>query len=263
MTTLTPLGLDSSMNDEQGRTSRRGSSSTYRRQGSDDGISLVSFQSQKTTSTTDGIDVLGDEPPPDTFLNRNTSWTGRIVNNQGFKRAVIGLIILDSLLMGIATFDFVTENSNVQNVFSALNTTFLALFTVELITRLLHHRTTFFTNGWIIFDTIVIGCSWISSFLTIVRTFRVVRSLRLATRLKRLRNMTLALYQVIPKMLSVTFVMALSFYIFSIMFTDLYKDLYKNGYTDQDYFSSVPITAFTLFQMMTLDQWSMLDRNAQ
>lgn len=45
-------------------------------------------------------------------------------------------------------------------------------------------------------------------------------------------------------------------YIFAVMFTQLFKDLYQQGYTDQDYFSRLDGTFFTLFQIMTLDSWS-------
>lgn len=260
-TSFTPFELQGS--DAPERSTPKKNSRTLRRQESSDGISAVSFQSEKTSSTTDGIDVLGGEPPPDTFLNWNTTWSGRIINDRIFKKAVIALILIDSIMMGVATFDFVTESETLERVFGILNMTFLSLFTIELFLRILHHRKEFVSSGWIIFDLVVIGCSWITSYLTIVRTFRVIRSLRLATRLKGLRNMTLALYQVMPKILSVAFVLGLSFYIFSIMFTDLYKDLYEQGYTTEDYFSSIDVTAFTLFQMMTLDQWSVITKEVQ
>jgi voltage-gated sodium channel len=230
---------------------------------SDDAISTVSFNTQKTASSTDGIDVLGSMAKPDTFLDWNTSWIGHFVSNIFFKRTVIALILLDSALMGIATFDFVTENEQVRALFFNVNMAFLSLFTVELILRMIHHRTDIFSNGWLIFDFVVISCSWILSLLVVVRAFRVIRALRLATRLKDLRTLALAFQEVMPKVTATAFIVALSFYIFSIMFTDLYKDLHREGYTDQDYFSSIDITAFTLFQIMTLDQWSTITKEVQ
>lgn len=99
--------------------------------------------------------------------------------------------------------------------------------------------------------------------LLVLRAFRVIRTLRLATRLKGIRTIALVLHEVMPKFAAVAFLGVLSFYIFSIMFTDLYKDLHQDGYTDADYFSRMDVTAFTLFQIMTLDQWATITKEVQ
>jgi hypothetical protein len=44
------------------------------------------------------------------------------------------------------------------------------------------------------------------------------------------------------------------------MFTQLFKDLYSQGRTDFDYFSRIDETFFTLFQIMTLDNWADIAR---
>ena len=260
---LVPLELQGSCSPAQGALGQDRASGLVG-QGSEDGISAdESFNTQKTTSSTDGIDVLGDAPKPDTFLNWNTSWSERIVEDLRFKRAVMALILLDSAMMGLATLDFVTDSDRVVNIFSNLNMVSLCLFTLELILRIIHRRMNLLSDGWLIFDLVVISCSWLFSLLVVARTFRVIRTLRLATRLKELRNMALVLQEVVPKIMAIAFVLGLSFYIFSIMFTDFYKDLYQQGYTDQDYFSSIDVTAFTLFQIMTLDQWSTITKEVQ
>lgn len=259
---LVPFELDGAIKSNQ-TTIEQGGTFDFPRHRSDDVISTVSYNTQKTASSTDGIDVLGSVVQPDTFVDWNTSWIGNVVSNAFFKRTVIALILLDSALMGIATFDFVTENGRIQALFFNVNMAFLSLFTLELILRMIHHRTDLFSYGWLIFDFAVISCSWIFSLLVVVRAFRVIRTLRLATRLKDLRTLALAFQEVMPKVTATAFIVALSFYIFSIMFTDLYKDLYREGYTDQDYFSSIDVTAFTLFQIMTLDQWSTITKEVQ
>lgn len=232
------------------------------RQQSEDAMSTGSIKTVKTAST-DGIDVLGGAPESDNFCNWQLRCVGRIVSNLYFKRATIGLILLDSALMGVATFDFVTTNDQLVVIFSDINMAFLCIFTLELVLRLIHARLNLCSNEWLMFDLIVISCSWIFSTILVVRSFRVIRTLRLATRLKPLRTMALALQEVMPKVTAVAFLVALSFYIFSILFTDLYKDLYEDGYTEHDYFSRIDITAFTLFQIMTLDQWSTITKEVQ
>lgn len=44
------------------------------------------------------------------------------------------------------------------------------------------------------------------------------------------------------------------------MFTQLFKDLHENGDTEEDYFSRMDRTFFTLFQIMTLDSWADIAR---
>jgi hypothetical protein len=61
-------------------------------------------------------------------------------------------------------------------------------------------------------------------------------------------------------MLSIFFLLFLVSYIFAVMFTQLFKDLYEEGDTDQDYFGRMDNTFFTLFQIMTLDNWADISR---
>lgn len=51
-------------------------------------------------------------------------------------------------------------------------------------------------------------------------------------------------------------------FIFAVMFTESFKTLYVDGYTDDvDYFGTLGKSAFTLFQIMTLDNWADLTRS--
>jgi Ion transport protein len=61
-------------------------------------------------------------------------------------------------------------------------------------------------------------------------------------------------------MAAIGLMMCLIFYIFGVMFTQLFKDLYAEGYTDYNYFGGLDWTFFTLFQMMTLDNWASIAR---
>jgi hypothetical protein len=144
-----PFELDGASKANQPTIEQDGAAFDFPRHRSDDMISNVSYNTQKTASSTDGIDVLGSVVQPDTFLDWNASWIGNVVSNVFFKRTVIALILLDSALMGIATFDFVTDDERVRALFFNMNMAFLSLFTVELILRMIHHRTDLFSYGWL------------------------------------------------------------------------------------------------------------------
>lgn len=73
-------------------------------------------------------------------------------------------------------------------------------------------------------------------------------------------SQTSALLGVIPRMAAIALMLALIFYIFGVMFTQLFKTLYVNGDTTFNYFSDLGWTFFTLFQMMTLDEWASIAR---
>mmetsp|Transcript_5518 Transcript_5518/g.8418 ORF Transcript_5518/g.8418 Transcript_5518/m.8418 type:complete len:93 (-) Transcript_5518:1904-2182(-) len=57
-------------------------------------------------------------------------------------------------------------------------------------------------------------------------------------------------------MLALTFLTSILFFICSVMCTSLFQDLYARGLTSQDYFSKMDKTGYTLFRIMTLDNWS-------
>ena len=79
-------------------------------------------------------------------------------------------------------------------------------------------------------------------------------------RVKEMRDLVLALMNVIPHMFAIGLLLLLIFYIFAVMFTELFKSLYADGVTSEDYFSRLDYTFFTLFQLMTMDSWSSITK---
>ena len=88
----------------------------------------------------------------------------------------------------------------------------------------------------------------------------IFRALRLVTRVRVMKNLVLAVFSVMPRMLAICLLLFLIFYIFAVMFTQLFKDLWAEGLTEFDYFSRLDNTFFTLFQIMTLDNWGDIAR---
>lgn len=190
--------------------------------------------------------------------NCNTiEWTrsqsGLLVSNAAFQKSIIFIIILNSLTMGIETFDFVTENSDMQSCFEVFDQVFLIIFTVEVGFQLLYHGFGLFKHGFLTLDVSIVIMSWIFQPL---RAFRIIRAVRLVWRIQRMRETAAAFVNVLPSIGAVTFMLFLLFYIFGVMFTKQFKHLYEEGALDMDYFSRLDRTFFTLFQLMTLQSWS-------
>lgn len=186
---------------------------------------------------------------------------GRIVNDSRVQGVIVALIAINAIMMGIATFDFVTEDPEVENIFETIDLMFLIIFTVELCMQIIYHGYKLFLDGWLVFDFVIIIFSWAFSSMQIIRAFRIFRALRLITRIKVMKNLVMALFSVMPRMAAIGLLLFLIFYIFAVMFTQLFKDMYHDGLTEEDYFSRMDGTFFTLFQIMTLDAWADVARD--
>jgi hypothetical protein len=181
---------------------------------------------------------------------------GKIVNNSRFQSLIVILIIVNAILMGVATFNLP------ESALAALETSdqvFLIIFTLELGMQFIYRGLRLFTDGWLLFDFFIVVVSWSLEGMQIVRTFRIFRVLRLITRVEVLRNLVAALFAVAPNMIAITCLLILIIYIYGVMCTILFKDLYQNGETDLDYFSRLDISLWTLLGIMTLE-WSGIAR---
>ena len=211
------------------------------------------FSDESSLSTTDGIVVFGPSPPGDYFLGWNTNLAGRLVNNLWFKRTLLLLIVTHSIVVAVSTMDRIADEPELSARFWLVRKIFLCIFTLETCVRLIRYRCDIFKSAWLCFDLCVITISWFQPQLLVLRTFRVLRSLRKATRFHNLREITLALGRAVPKTIAVLYLLFIIYYIFAVVFTSNYK-------RDFEEFRRLDVTFFTLFQVMTLDQWSELAR---
>jgi hypothetical protein len=178
---------------------------------------------------------------------------GRIVNDPKIELFVIALILANAALMGVGTFDFVTDNPAVSQGFDITDKVFLVLFTIESGLQFIYHGIHLFSDGWLLFDFLVIVLSWSFESMQIIRAFRIFRCVRLIARLDVLRKLVLSIFAVAPSMTAIVALLVLILYIFAVICTELFGDLYRLGYTDIDYFSTIFLSLFTLFSMMTLE----------
>lgn len=159
-------------------------------------------------------------------------------------------------MLGVGTYPFVKDNPDRARKFDTTDQVFLILFTVELAMQFIYRGFHLFTDGWLIFDFIIIVMSWSFSELQIVRAFRIFRAFRLITRVKVLQNLVTALFSVVPRIGAITLLLFLIFFIFAILMTSLWKNLPL----ETGYFARLDATFFTLFQILTLDEWAGIAR---
>ena len=189
------------------------------------------------------------EEKAESYLWRFRMACGSSVENPNVQFVIIFFILANAIILGVETFDFVTDDPKVDRIFNMIDTSFLIVFTVELGLQMIYRGVALFEDSWLIFDFIFVAISWSVEWLQVARSVRVFRAFRLVTRIESLRTLILAIGNVMPNLSAIAFLMLLVFYIFAVLFTQLFGDLEL----EQDYFGSLPKSLFTCLELTTLE----------
>ncbi len=174
-----------------------------------------------------------------------------LVESKLFQNFIIALIVINGITMGLETSK--SLSSNYHSWFELFNTLVIVIFTIEIILRIYVHKKAFFKDPWSLFDFTIVAISLVpaSGGLEIFRVLRVLRLFRLITVVPQMRKIVAALLGVIPGILSIAGLLMLFFYIFAIMSTQLFGERFP------EWFGTLGESFYTLFQIMTLESWSM------
>ena len=174
-----------------------------------------------------------------------------LVEATRFQNFIVVLIVINAVILGMETSDYLMRNFGV--FLKAADALILKIFVVEILLRLYVYRFRFFTQPWSLFDFFVVGIALIpaSEAYAALRALRVLRVLRLLSVVPTMRRVIEGLLSAIPGIASVTTIMLLFFYVFAVIGTHLFSDTYPQ------WFGTLGETMFTLFQIMTLESWSM------
>ena len=173
------------------------------------------------------------------------------VESTQVQRFIIILIVINAIILGMETSKPLMQAYGFW--FSLINGLILKVFVLELSLRLYVHRLRFFTQPWSIFDTAVVLVALIpgSQAFAALRALRVLRVLRLLSMVPTMRKVIEGLLAAIPGIASVASIMLLFFYVFAVVGTHLYSENFPQ------WFGTLGETMYTLFQVMTLESWSM------
>lgn len=183
--------------------------------------------------------------------NSTVSSLQKLIESKRFEWTVTALIIINALIMGMQTNQ--TLQLEIGSLLHTLDQALLITFTIEITARLFVYRKKFFTDPWSVFDSTIIFIAWLPTTggLSVLRALRILRVLRLVSVVPSLRNVVTGLISALPGMGSIVMLLTLVFYIFAVMGTNLFSDAFPQ------WFGSLSETAYTLFQIMTLESWSM------
>lgn len=164
---------------------------------------------------------------------------------------IIGLIILNAVLLGLETSPAVMDRAATFIV--TLDRVILTVFVLEILIRLYVYRLAFWRDPWSLFDFTVVAIALIpaSGPFAVLRALRVLRVLRLLTMVPSMRRVVGALLGAIPGLASIGVMLLIFYYVFAVIATNLF------GETHPEWFGTLGNSFYTLFQIMTLESWSM------
>ena len=165
--------------------------------------------------------------------------------------AIIGVIVVNAIVLGMETSKSLM--ATMGPLIIAIDRICLAIFTAEIALKLFARGGRFFRSGWNLFDFFVVAISYVpdAGGLSVLRALRILRVLRLVSTLPRLRRVIEGFLTALPGMASVFGLMALIFYIAAVIATKLFGEAFP------DWFGTLGYSAYSLFQIMTLESWSM------
>lgn len=175
----------------------------------------------------------------------------KLVESSRFQRFVIIVIVINAITLGLETS--ATAVSAAGGLLYTLDRIALTIFVVELGLKLIVYRHNFFRDGWNVFDFLVVAITLVptSEGVAVLRALRILRALRLVSVVPSMRKVVNALLKAIPGMTSVLTLLLLVFYVAAVMSTKLF------GASFPEWFGTMGASFYTLFQVMTLESWSM------
>ena len=177
--------------------------------------------------------------------------TAAFLDKAWVRNGIIGVILFNAVLLGMETSGTIMDVAG--PVIIALDTLCLTIFVIELSLKFHAQRGQFWRSGWNIFDFLIVGISLMPGAQTfsVLRALRILRLLRVVSVSPNLRRVVEGFIRALPGVGSVFLLMGMLFYIGAVMATKLFSDSFP------EWFGDLGNSAYSLFQIMTLESWSM------
>mmetsp|Transcript_111178 Transcript_111178/g.254972 ORF Transcript_111178/g.254972 Transcript_111178/m.254972 type:complete len:438 (+) Transcript_111178:355-1668(+) len=220
----------------------------------------------------DGVDK---EAPRRVATAASQAWVEKIVLHKSFEFVFSAIIFANAVVMGLESDGHISDSAT-----SVLDHIFTLGFTVELSMRVAAFRAQFVNDLWNWFDTICVLTSWLDSWILpafsaggddvgnvsvarlfrIFRLFKATRILRVLRIFKELRVLMQGLMDSLRSLCWTLLLLTIIIYVSAVFLTQILRDSLEQDVGGalqiRDLFGSVPLSMFTLFQIMTLDDWA-------
>lgn len=190
------------------------------------------------------------EGSKDTFIERLKGF----VEGQQFNAFIILTIVVNAILLGLETSPDIMHACG--TVVSFLSDMCVLVFVIEAVLKLAVYRHRYFASGWNVFDFLILAVTLVPaggsvSALRVMRVMRVFRSLKLVSAVGRLRIIVQAILVSIPSVMWTGLLLMIFFYIYGLVGQNIFGEKFP------DWFGTIGASIYTLFQVMTLESWSM------
>uniref|UniRef100_A0A673YCJ8 Sodium channel protein n=1 Tax=Salmo trutta TaxID=8032 RepID=A0A673YCJ8_SALTR len=188
------------------------------------------FMTEEQKKYYNAMKKLGSKKPQKPIPRPQNKIQGLVfdfVTQQVFDISIMMLICLNMVTMMVETDD---QSDETENILYWVNFIFIVAFTTEFVLKLFALRHYYFTNGWNVFDTVVVVLSIAGMFLAdiiekyfvsptlfrVIRLARIGRILRLIKGAKGIRTLLFALMMSLPALFNIGLLLFLVMFIFSI-----------------------------------------------
>uniref|UniRef100_A0A8C0UFQ0 Sodium channel protein n=1 Tax=Cyanistes caeruleus TaxID=156563 RepID=A0A8C0UFQ0_CYACU len=224
------------------------------------------FMTEEQKKYYNAMKKLGSKKPQKPIprpLNKYQGFIFDVVSKQAFDVSIMILICLNMVTMMVETDD---QSQEKVNILHKINMLFVAIFTGECIFKMLALRHYYFTNGWNIFDFVVVILSIVGTVLSDIiqkyffspTLFRVIRLARIGRilRLIRVRTLLFALMMSLPALFNIGLLLFLVMFIYAIFGMANFAYVKKEyGIDDMFNFQTFANSMLCLFQITTSAGW--------
>lgn len=187
-------------------------------------------------------------------LELQLSWRKRLgdwIAQSRMQNIIMALILVNAVVLGLETSDYMMQHWGW--LLRTVDTFILSVFVIEIALRFVAHGWRLLRDPWGLFDTLVILIALVpaSGPLAVLRALRVLRVLRLVTIVPSMKIVVQSLLTSLPGLGSIVALLGLIFYVAGVIATQLFGDTFP------EWFGTLGASLYTLFQIMTLESWSM------
>lgn len=165
-------------------------------------------------------------------------------------RGVDVLLVVNAIILAILTFPELRAG-NIGVFLEQLDKYILAIFVVELLIRIAAYGKRFFEDGWNTFDfvVIVVSCLAYNTSFSVLRTFRVLRLMRLISNQRILRHLIDACLRCVSDIFAVILMAMLFVFIYAVMANGFFGEMLPER------FGNIFISSYSLMKVSLFSDW--------
>lgn len=180
-----------------------------------------------------------------------------LVESSGFNTLITSVIVLNAMLIGLSTY---LTDSTALGAIVVIENVCVGIYLVEIALRFMvrESTSTFFRDGWNVFDLLIVVAALVPAsggIGPILRILRVFRVLRLVKTIPELRLIVNVLVRSVASMKYVSLLALILFYVYAVIGVKLFG---TDGSPMQPYFASIHEAFFSLFRILTGDDWTQM-----